>query len=163
LTFIWEFRDDEVKTPFGNLAETKGRNMPEEFSLEVGATRKHFSRTVDGQGRISWKRYRLYVRTELAKEKVEIREFLTSLVVTYKSGSVVTYQLNYEETGAFIASVDSTPVFHNNSGIEKSPQLELFDISDFSAGIRYVTERPPYRKRRIFPLDATQLVIEGIG
>ena len=142
------------------------------FSLEVVATRKYASRTIDGQGRISWNRYRLYVCAELAREKVEIREFFTSLVVTYKSGAVVTYQCSYEEMGAApprkfggegITSVDSTPVFHHNSGIEKSPQLELFDISDFSQRIRYVTKRPPYRKRRIFPIDATQLVIEGIG
>jgi hypothetical protein len=51
-------------------------------------------------------------------------------------------------------------VFHDNPGIEKSPQLELFDISDFS--MRYVTKRPPYRKRKRFPIDAVQLVIEGI-
>ena len=87
----------------------------------------------------------------------------TSLVVTYKSGAVVTYRLNYEEAGAKIASIDSTPVFHDNSGIEKSPQLEVFDVSAFSKGVRYVTQRPPYRKRRILPIDATQLVIEGIG
>lgn len=159
----WAFRDDEVKTPFGKLAGTKGTDMPLPFSLEVVATKKHVSRTVDGQGRISWKRYRLYVRAELTKEKVEIREFFTSLVVTYKSGAVVTYQCSYEEMGAKITSVDSTPVFHDNSGIEKSPQLELFDISDFSSRMRYVTKRPPYQKRRIFPIDAIQLVIEGIG
>jgi transposase InsO family protein len=168
----WAFKKDDVKTPLGKLAGTKGRDMPLPFSLEVVATKKHVSRKVDGQGRISWKRYRLYIHAELAKEKVEIREFFTSLVVTYKSGAVVTYQLNYEETGAApprksggegITSVDSTPVFHDNSGIEKSPQLELFDISDFASRMRYVTKRPPYQKRRIFPIDAVQLVIEGIG
>jgi len=83
----WEFKKDEIKTPLGKLAGTKGREMPLPFSLEVVATKKHVSRRVDGQGRISWKRYRLYVHAELAKEKVEIREFFTSLVVTYKSGA----------------------------------------------------------------------------
>jgi hypothetical protein len=154
----WEFRNDEVKTPKGSL---KGRLMPENFSLEVVATRKHFSRTVDGHGRISWKRYQLYVRTELAKEKVEIRAFFSSLVVTYKSGAVITYQCSYEETGAKIASIDSTPVFHDNSEIEKSPQLELFDISDFSEGMRSVSQRPAYRKR--IQRDATQLMIDFDG
>jgi hypothetical protein len=158
----WEFRDDEVKTPNGKLAGVKGRLMPENFSLEVVATKKHFSRTVDGQGKISFQRYRLYVCTELAKEKVQIREFFTSLVVTYKSGAVVTYQCSYEEAGAKITSVESIPVLHDHSGIETSPQLELFDVSAFSEGMRYVTRRPPYRKRGRFPIDATQLVIEGI-
>jgi hypothetical protein len=156
----WEFRDDEVKTPLGKLAEVKGRAMPENFSLEVVATGKHFSRTVDGQGRISFKRYRLYVCTELAKEKVKIREFFNSLVITYRSGAVVTYQCSYEETGAKITSVESIPVLHDHSGIEKSPQLELFDLSDFN--MRYVTKRPPYRKRRRCPIDAVQLLLEGI-
>lgn len=159
----WAFRDDEVKTPFGKLAKNKGREMPLPFSLKVVALRKHFSRTIDGQGRISFRRYRLYVCASLAKEKVEIREFFTSLVVTYKSGAVVTYQCSYEKMGAKITSVDSTPVFHHNSEIEESPQLELFNISDFSEGMRYVTKRPPYRKHRIFPIDAIQLVMEGIG
>jgi len=157
----WAFRDDEVKTPFGKLDGTKGREMPLPFSLEVVATRKHTSRTIDGQGRISWNRYRLYVCAELAKERVEIREFFTSLVVTYKSGSVVTYQCSHEEKGAEIASIERTPVFHDNSGIEKSPQLELFDFDDDR--MRYVTIRPPYRKRKRFPIDATQLVLAGIG
>ena len=93
---------------------------------------------------------------------MEIREFFSSLVVTYKSGAVVTYQLNYEETGAKIASIERSPIFHDNSGIEKSPQLELFDVDDFTERMRYVTKRPPYRKRAIFPKDATQLVIEGL-
>ena len=74
----------------------------------------------------------------------------------------VTYQCSYEEMGAKITSVDSTPVFHDNSGIERSPQLELFDFDDFTERMRYVTKRPPYRKRAIFPKDATQLVIEGL-
>jgi hypothetical protein len=159
----WAFRDDEVKTPNGLLAEVKGRDMPIPFSLEVVATRKHVSRRVDGQGRISFKRYRLYVGAELAKEKVEIREFFTSVVVTYKSGSVVTYQCSYEEKGAEIASIERTPVFHDHPGIEKSPQLELFDVDDVTDRRCYVTRRPPYRKRRRFPINTTQLVIEGIG
>ena len=137
--------------------------MPLPFSLEVVETKKHVSRTIDGQGRISWNRYRLYVCTELAREKVEIHEFFTSLVVTYKSGPVVTYQYSYEESGAKITSIETTPVLHDHSGIEKSPQLELFDITDFASQMRYVTRRPPNQKRRTFPIDATQLVLEAIG
>ena len=63
--------------------------MPEDFQLSVVATGKRFGRTVDNQGRISIKRYRLFVHTDLKKERVEIREFFDSLVVTYKSGTVV--------------------------------------------------------------------------
>jgi hypothetical protein len=126
----WAFRDDEVKIPNRLLAGVKGREMPLPFSLEMVATRKHVSRIVDGQGRISFKRYRLYVCAELIKEKVEIREFFTSLVVSYKSGTVVTYQCSYEETDAKITSVDSTPVFHDNPGIEKSLQRETKRLSN---------------------------------
>ena len=66
----WAFQNDEVKTPLGKLQSTKGRPLPEDFEISVLATGKQFTRTVDGQGRISWKRYWLYVRTELKKEKV---------------------------------------------------------------------------------------------
>jgi hypothetical protein len=54
-------RNDEIKTPFEKLAEKKGRPMPEEFTLSTVTTGRSFYRTVDGHGRISWKRYRLYV------------------------------------------------------------------------------------------------------
>ena len=84
----WEFRNDAVKTPLGKLGSEKGRSMPEDLELRFLATGKRFTRVVDGQGRISWKRYRLYVRVELKKEKVEIREFFDLLVVVYKSGTL---------------------------------------------------------------------------
>jgi len=152
----WAFKDDEIKTPFGKLAETKGRPIPTDFSLSVLATGKRFSRTVSGQGIISWKRYRLYVDFSLRKEKVEIREFFTSLVVTYRSGSIVTYKYSYEQNNL---QIENSPVFHEQSGIKKSIQLELFDLTE---RMRYVTRRPPNRKRKSYPPDATQLEIEGL-
>lgn len=155
----WEFQDDEVKTPFGKLAETKGRPFPEDFSLDLLATGKCFSRTVDGHGIISWKRYKLYVDFSLKKEKVEIHEFFTSLVVTYKSSSVVTYKSSYGQNSAKITSIENKPVFHELSGIKKSTQFELFDLTE---RIRYATRRPPNRKRKNYPKDATQLEIEGV-
>ena len=138
----WAFRHDEVKAPLDKLGSEKGRSMPEDFELRFLATGKRFTRTVDGQGRISWKRYRLYVRLELKKEKVEIREFLDSLVVIYQSGTVVSYACTHERSQ--IASVPNTPVFHDHPGIETSTQLELFDLSQFR--LRYVSRRPPNQK-----------------
>jgi hypothetical protein len=46
------------------------------------ATGKRFGRTVNGHGWISFKRYRLFVDTDLLRQRVEIREFFDSLVVT---------------------------------------------------------------------------------
>jgi len=77
----WEFRHDEVKTPLEKLGSAMGRSMPEDFELRFLATGKRFTRVVDRQGRISWKRYQLYVQVELKKEKIEIREFFDSLVI----------------------------------------------------------------------------------
>jgi len=57
-----------------------------------------------------------------------------------------------------MASVKNTPVFHEHPGIEPSPQLELFDVSQYQ--LHYVTKRPPYRKR--MRRDARQLLIEGV-
>jgi transposase InsO family protein len=94
----WEFRHDEVKTPLVKLGFAKGRSMPEDFELRLLATGKRFTRTVDGQGRISWKRYRLYVRAELKKEKIEVREFFDSLVIVYQSGTVVSYECTHERS-----------------------------------------------------------------
>jgi hypothetical protein len=153
----WAFRHDEVKTPLDKLGSEKGRSMPEDFELRFLATGKRFTRTVDGQGRISWKRYRLYVRLELKKEKVEIREFLDSLVVIYQSGTVVSYTCTHERSQ--IASVPNTPVFHDHPGIETSTQLELFDLSQFR--LRYVSRRPPNHKHP--RCNAKQLLIKGLG
>jgi hypothetical protein len=153
----WEFRHDEVKIPLGKLGSAKGRSMPEDFELRFLATGKRFTRTVDGQGRISWKRYRLYVRAELKKEKIEIREFFDSLVIVYQSGTVVSYECTHEHSA--VSSVSNTPVFHDHPGIEPTAQLELFDLSQFQ--LRYVSRRPPNRKHPSG--DATQLVIEGLG
>ncbi len=77
----WAFPKDDVKTLLGKLTGTKGRDMPEEFTVDLISTGRRFIRTVDGQGRISIKRYRLYINVSLSKQKVEIREFLISLVV----------------------------------------------------------------------------------
>ena len=77
----WAFRKDKVRTPLGKLGRALGRPLPEDFELGVVATGKRFTRTVDGQGRISIKRYRLFVSVDLSKQKVEIREFFDSLVV----------------------------------------------------------------------------------
>ena len=153
----WEFRNDEVKTPLGKLGSIVGRPLPEDFELRFLATGKRFTRVVDGQGRISWKRYRLYARIELRKEKIEVREFFDSLVVIYKSGTLASYECAHERSQ--ITSVSNTPVFHDHPGIELSAQLELFDLSQFQ--LRYVSRRPPNRKH---PREsATQLVMEGLG
>jgi len=113
----WEFRNDEVKTPLGRLGSEKGRSMPDDFQLRFLATGKRFIRTVDGQGRISWKRYRLYVRAELKKEKIEIREFFHSLVVIYQSGTVVSYACTHGRNE--VTSVPNTPVFHDRAFSDK--------------------------------------------
>jgi transposase InsO family protein len=152
----WEFRNDQVKTPLGKLGSTRGRSLPDNFELRFLATGKRFTRVVDGQGRISWKRYHLYIRAEMKKERVEIREFFDSLVVTYKSGTIVSYACTHERSQ--ITAVSNTPVFHDHPGIEPSAQLELFDFSQFQ--LRYVSRRPPNRKHP--PGSATQLVIEGL-
>ncbi len=153
----WKFRNDEVKTPIGKLGSARGRSMPEDFELRFLATGKRFTRTVDGQGRISWKRYRLYVRAELKKEKIEIREFFDSLVIIYQSGTVVSYACTHERSQ--IASVPNTPVFHDHPGIEPTRQLELFDLSQFQ--LRYVSRRPPNQKH---PRGkGTQLWIGNLG
>ena len=153
----WAFRHDEVKAPLDRLGSEKGRSMPEDFELRFLATGKRFTRTVDGQGRISWKRYRLYVRLELKKEKVEIREFFDSLVVVYKSGTFASYACVHEHSQ--ITSVSNDPVFHDHHGTESSRQLELFDLSGFP--LRYVNRRPPNRKHP--RNNAVQMLIEGIG
>jgi hypothetical protein len=153
----WEFRHDEVKTPIGKLGSTAGRPLPEDFELRFLATGKRSTRTVDGQGRISWKRYCLYVRLELRKEKVEIREFFDSLVIVYQSGTVASYACTHERSE--ITSVHNTPVFHDHPGTEPSTQLELFDLSQFP--LRYVSRRPPNQKH--LHESATQLVMEGLG
>jgi transposase InsO family protein len=153
----WEFRKDEVKTPFGKLGDIRGRPMPEDFELKLLATRKRFKRTVDGQGMISWKRYRLYVKVELKKEKIEIREFFDSLVVVYHSGTVVSYECSHERSE--VSSIFDTPVFHDHPGIESSKQLELFDLSQFQ--LRYVSRRLPNQKN--VSGNADQLVIDGLG
>lgn len=61
----WAFRNDDVKTPLGKLGETFGRRLPEQFSIDEIVTGRHFVRTVNGQGRISINRYRLYVDFDL--------------------------------------------------------------------------------------------------
>jgi len=98
----WEFRKDEVKTPFGKLGDIRGRPMPDDFELKLLATGKRFKRTVDGQGMISWKRYRLYVNVELKKDKIEIREFFDSLVVVYRSAVTkrITVMIHVKEISA---------------------------------------------------------------
>ena len=150
----WAFRNDEVKTPLGKLGSAMGRPLPEDFELSLLATGKRFTRTVDGQGRISWKRYRLYVRLELRKERVEIQEFFDSLVITYQDGPAASYVCIREHSK--IASIPNTPVFHDHPGIEPSAQLELFDFSQLQ--LRYVSRRPPNQK---YPRDkGTQLLIE---
>jgi len=153
----WAFRHDEVKTPLGRLGDVKGRPLPDNFELRLMATGKRSIRTVDGQGRISWKRYRLYVRVELKQERVEIQEFFDSLVITYQNGAVATYACSHEHSQ--VASVSNTPVFHDHPGIELSKQLELFDLSRFQ--LRYVSRRLPNCKHPRG--NAIQLLFEDLG
>ena len=153
----WAFRHDEVKTPLGKLGSAMGRPLPEDFELNLLATGKRFTRTVDGQGRISWKRYRLHVRLELRKEKVEVQEFFDSLVITYRAGAVASYSCIHERNQ--VTSIPNTPVFHDHPEIKPSAQLELFDLSQFQ--LRYVSRRLPNQK---YPrVNATQLLMAGLG
>jgi len=69
-----------VKTPLGKLGAGRGRLLPEHFELSLLATGKRFPRTVNGVGFLSFKRYRLYVDTDLKRQRVEIREFFDTLV-----------------------------------------------------------------------------------
>ena len=123
----WAFRNDAVKTPIGKLGDVKGRDLPEQFTIDDIVTGRHFTRTVDGEGRISINRYRLYVDFDLSKQKVEIKEFLTSLVVVYKSGAVVTYRYTSTDTEQQPIEIENAPVFHSNRAIKRSAQLTLFD------------------------------------
>ncbi|MFC1717356.1 integrase core domain-containing protein [Candidatus Poribacteria bacterium] len=112
----WAFRHDEVKTPLDKIGSAIDRLLPNDFELSFLAAGKRFTRTVDVQGRVSWKRYRLYVRLELKKERVEIQEFFDSLVITYQSGTVVTYPCMHERSK--ISSIPNPPVFHDHTGID---------------------------------------------
>lgn len=145
----WAFRNDEVKIPLDNLGSAIGRPLPEDFELSLLATGKRFTRTVDGQGRISWKRYRLYVRMELRKETVEIQEFFDSLVIIYRAGAVASYSCIHERSQ--VISVSNNPVFHDHAEIKTSAQFQL----------RYVSRRPPNRKHP--RVKATQLLMEDLG
>jgi hypothetical protein len=159
-----------VKTPLGKLGDIKGRDMPERFSIDEIVTGRHFVRTVDGQGRISINRYRLYVDFDLSKQKVEIKaeidacinfcEFLTSLVVVYQSGAVVTYRYTETDAEEQPIEIENAPVFHSNRAIERSLQLEFFDLTDFSSQLRYVTKRQKNRRRKRIRPDAIQLSID---
>ncbi|MBI1930092.1 transposase family protein [Candidatus Poribacteria bacterium] len=152
----WAFRKDDVKTPLGKLGAEKGRPLPEHFELSLLATGKRFPRTVNGVGFLSFKRYRLYVDTDLKRQQVEIREFFDTLVITYQRGTIVSYACSHERSE--VIAVENTPVFHDYPGIFHSPQMELFNLSSFKW--RYVYRRPPNRKHPKPKKDATQLEID---
>ena len=152
----WAFRKDDVKTPLGKLGQARGLKLPEHFELSILATGKRVERTVSGHGWVSFKRYRLFVSTDLKRERVEIREFFDSLVVTYRSGTVVSYAISTEQRE--IIEVDNRPVFHAHPGIQHSPQLKLFDLTAYQ--FRYVLHRPPNRRHSRPKKDATQLMID---
>ena len=154
----WEFQLDAVKTPQAKLGQTQGRPMPEEFSLERIETTQPVERTVSKQGWISMRRYRLYVCTQLVKQKVEIREFLENWVVAYKGSAVVTYSYCEQTDETSFLSLDSAPVFHDHRGIPSSPQLELFSVAAFK--MRYVSRREANRKRKKVNFDAVQLTFD---
>ena len=82
---------------------------------------------------------------------MKIQEFFDSLVITYQSGSVITYACSHERNQ--IASIFNTPVFHDHPEIKPSAQLELFDFSQFQ--LRYVSRRPPNLKH--LRANSTQL------
>ena len=79
---------------------------------------------------------------ESSKQASEETEFFDSLIITYRSGAVVSYACSHQRRQ--IASIPNTPVFHDHPEIKPSAQLELFDISQFQ--LRYVSRRPPNRK-----------------
>lgn len=95
------------------------------------------------------------MKVELKKEKIEIREFFDSLVVVYRSGTVVSYECIHERSE--VSSILNMPVFHDHRDIESSAQLELFDLSGFQ--LRYVSRRPPNQKH--ISGKAEQLMING--
>jgi transposase InsO family protein len=152
----WAFRKDEVKTPLGKLAESRGRELPKHFELRLLATGKRFPRKVDGHGFLSFKRYRLYVDTDLQRQQVEIREFFDSLVIIYQRGAVVSYGCLQSQSE--LIEVEKHPVFHEHPEMERSTQLELFDLSGFDH--LYVIRRQPYRKRHKPKPDAVQLDLD---
>lgn len=148
----WAFRKEDVKTPLGRIGKARGRPLPENFSLSVLALSKCSGRIVDGQGRIRFKRYRLFVHAQLAKQRVEIREGFDWLVVIYQSGAVVSYEYTHKES--HIETVQNTPVFHDHQSISAPLQLELLDLSAYE--FRYVAKLPSSQRRR-YKTDAVQL------
>jgi transposase InsO family protein len=157
----WEFRNDAVKTPLEKLS-TVGRPMPENFSLDIVEMTQHVERTVSGHGWISIRRYQLYVSVQLAKQKVDIHEFVTNWVVTYHGSAVVTYRYCQSTDETSPKGINSFPLFHDHGGIPLSPQLELFDLAGFSSRRCYMKKRPPNRKRKRFPIDAIQLAFDPL-
>jgi transposase InsO family protein len=154
----WAFRKEDVKTPLARLGSARGRPLPKDFSLSLLAQSIRLRRTVDGQGTISFKRYRLFVHYQLAKQQVEIRENFDSLIIIYRSGAVVSYECIHEENE--IQSVQNTPVFHDHQRIQPSLQLELFDLSAYE--LHYVTQLPPYVRKSYPSVDAIQLTFLDI-
>ena len=151
-----EIRKHKVKTPLGKLGDVRGRPLPQHFELSILAIGKRSGRMVNGHGFLSFKRYRLFVDSDLKTERVEIREFFDSLVVTYQRKTVVSYAISFLRSE--VIEVSNTPVFHEHPGIVPSPQMELFDLLAYP--FRYVYRRPPYRKRQKYQTDATQLEID---
>ena len=154
----FEFQNDDVKKPLGKLGGIKGREMPADFSLEIIETTKPSSRTISSQGWISVRRYRLYVSAQLAKEKVEIREFVTNWVISYASNAVVTYKYCEQTQEMSGLGIDPSPLFHDNRHIPQSPQFELFKLDTKS--LRFVKRRPPNQKRKRLKIDAIPLVFD---
>lgn len=150
----WAFRKDAINTPLGKLGTAKGELFPQNFELSLIQTSRGDTRTVSRHGRIAFKRYSLFVRTELKHDKVEIRQCFDSLVVTYEDGAVVSYKCTTEQ--GEMVQVENAPLFHDHPQISDSPQLELFDLSNYQ--LRYVTKRPAYQSKR-FKRDAIQLAL----
>ena len=118
--------------------------------MEVVQTKKSIERTVSSQGWISFRRYRLYVSTQLKKQKVEVLQFVTNLVVAYNGSAVVTYSYCEKTDETLGLSTEVPPIFHDHRQIPPSPP-------EMEEKMRYVVRRPPNRKRKRFPIDAVQL------
>jgi hypothetical protein len=118
-----------------------------------------FTRHLDRSGYISFRRWRLYAEEGLARQRVQVSFYTSTLKIEYQDTELAFYTLEWEEDNKHIKEVKNPRLIETSY---QSPQLKLWTLGpdEWSLFLKlpdYTARKKPQRKPEVIQLTLLDL------
>jgi hypothetical protein len=116
-------RQDNRHSPNEVLRRVLARTVPEPIARILYAT--HFTRYLDRSGYIRFRNWRFYAEAGLARSKVQVHIYTSTLKVEYQETDLALYTIEWQDDNKHIKDASNPRVIETRY---RSPQLTLWSL-----------------------------------